>query len=249
MNDFHDPELERLFGRNSGPTPDVDVAYQRVQGRVRQVKRRRAVVVSSAACSVLFAAAVFAGARSGGGNTVQPGGSGTGADGSPLTVSDSSDLSLPSSTVADSTLDSTIPGVTTPGTGSTATSVGNGGTTVTSPTGSSVSTPSTAPGATSGSVPSSSVSTPSSSPATTTPATNPPAPITNTYSGVGGSITVRLQNGSLTLVSYNAAAGFTADVQKSSGSRVEVRFESNDQRTDIRVDIVGNGMSPRIDES
>lgn len=248
MNDFHDPELERLFGRNSGPTPDVDVAYQRVQGRVRQVKRRRAVVVSSAACSVLFAAAVFAGARTNSSNTVQPGGTATGIDGSPLTVSDSSDLSLPSSTVGDTMLESTDPGVTTPGTGSTATSVGNGGTTVTSPTGSNVSTPSTAPGATSGSVPSSSV-TPSSSPATTSPATNPPTPITETFSGVGGSITVRLQNGSLTLVSYNAAAGFTADVQKASGSRVEVRFESIDQRTDIRVDIVGNGMSAQVDES
>ena len=91
---------------------------------------------------------------------------------------------------------------------------------------------------------------PSSSPATTTPTTNPPAPpITNTYSGVGGSITVRLQNGSLTLVSYNAASGFVADVRKASGSRVEVRFESNDQRTEIRVDIVGNGMSAQVDES
>ena len=246
MNDFHDPELERLFGRNSGPTPDVDVAYQRVQGRVRQVKRRRAVVVSGAACSLLFAVAVFAGARSGGNNSVQPGGSGTGADGSPLTVADSSDLSVPTSD-SSSTV-STTPDGTTLGTG-TVTTVGNGATTVTSPTGSSVSTPSTAPGATSGSVPSSSVSTPFSSPATTTPATNPPAPITETFSGIGGSITVRLQNGSLTLVSYNAASGFTADVQKSSGDRVEVRFESEGQRTDIRVDIAGGSMSPRIDES
>mgnify|MGYP003379180056 CR=1 FL=1 len=111
MNDFHDPELERLFGRNSGPTPDVDVAYQRVQGRVRQVKRRRAVVVSGAACSLLFAVAVFAGARSDGNNSVQPGGSGTGADGSPLTVADSSDASVPTSD-SSSTVSTTPDGTT-----------------------------------------------------------------------------------------------------------------------------------------
>jgi len=247
MNDFHDPELERLFGRNSGPTPDVEVAYQRVQGRVRQVKRRRAVVVSGAACSLLFAAAVFAGVRNGDGGSVQPGGSGTGADGSPLTVSDSSDVSVSTTGVADTTLATDN----SQGTGSsldTGTVVG-GGTAVTSPGGSAAST---APGATTGSVPTSSnpsSSAPSGSPATTTPSTNAPAPVTQTFSGVGGSVTVRLQNGSLTLVSYNATSGFSAEVNKSGGSRVEVRFESNDQRTDIRVDIVGGNMSPQIDES
>ena len=248
MNDFHDPELERLFGRNSGPTPDVDVAYQRVQGRVRQVKRRRAVVVSGAACTLLFAVAVFAGARSGGNNSVQPGGSGTGADGSPLTVADSSDLSVPTSD--SSSTESTAPDGTTLGTG-TVTTVASGGTVVTSPIVPNVSTASTAPGTTSGATPTTTAAVPSSSPSTSvpTPSTNPPALITETFSGIGGSITVRLQNGSLTLVSYNAASGFTADVQNSSGDRVEVRFESEGQRTDIRVDIAGGSMSPRIDES
>ena len=235
MSDFRDPELERLFGRDSGPTPDVDVAYQRVQGRVRQVKRRRAVAVSGAACSLLFAAAVFAGTRSDGGNSVQPGGSDTGVDGSPLTVSGSSDMSSPTTDEIDTATITTITG---------------DDTVATSPT---PSTPSTSPGATSGAAPTTAASVPapsSTAPAVTSSVTNLPVPpVTQTFGGVGGSITVQLQNGTVTLVSYNASSGFSVDVQQSSGVRVEVRFESSDRRTDIRVDIVGISMSPEIDEN
>ena len=41
MSDFDDPGLERILGRSGGPFPDVNLAYQQVQARVRRAKRRR----------------------------------------------------------------------------------------------------------------------------------------------------------------------------------------------------------------
>ncbi|MDP2290187.1 MAG: hypothetical protein Q8M22_03310 [Actinomycetota bacterium] len=240
MNEFHDPDLENLLGRTGGPFPDVNVAFQQVQGRVRQVKRRRAAVVSGAACSLLFAAAVFAGTRQPGSDTVRPGDSTGERDslpGSTDTLSSSPDQSLVP--VTDGSTNSSVTPVSTP----TVTAPG-----ATTPTGS-------APG---GSTPSSSTptsSTPATTPTTTasttastSPATTPPAPVTQTFSGVGGSVTVRMQNGTLTLVSSSPATGFAADVRKASGDRVEVRFESAAHRTEIRIDLVGGSMVPDIRE-
>ena len=51
MSDFDDPELERILGRSGGPFPDVNLAYQQVQTRVRRAKRRRAAVMGGTACS------------------------------------------------------------------------------------------------------------------------------------------------------------------------------------------------------
>lgn len=240
MNEFHDPDLENLLGRTGGPFPDVNVAYQQVQGRVRQVKRRRAVVVSGAACSLLFAAAVFAGTRQPGNDTVRPGGSSDdGRDSFPDstdTPSSSPDHSLVPATdgATGSSVAVTTPTVTTPG-ATTPTGTDSGGSTPSSSTPTS-STPATTP------------TTTASSTASTSPATAPPAPVIQTFSGVGGSVTVRMQNGSLTLVSSSPAAGFVADVRKASGDRVEVRFESGAHRTEIRIDLVGGSMVPDIRE-
>jgi len=81
------------------------------------------------------------------------------------------------------------------------------------------------------------------------PTTVAAAPVTKVFSGEGGSITVRLQDGALTLVTYSATGGFAVDVHDAGGDRVEVRFESASHRTRIRVDLKGGAMDPAIEES
>jgi hypothetical protein len=219
--------------------PDVNIAYQRVQGRVRQVKRRRAIVASSAACVVVFGAAVFASARTNGTDTVSPAGRGSDVSNS---IDDSHGSSLaPDSTITSTTLvtDSTLP---------TETSVVDGGGTPTSTGGSQPgsSTPgNTTPGNTTpGNTTPGSTNPPATNPpATDPPSTNPPAPVTQTFSNAGGSITVRLQNGSLSLVgSPTPASGYTYEIRKNGGTRVEVRFDNGTDTVDIRVDLVNGQM-------
>jgi len=60
MNEFNDPELERMLGRASGAYPDANVALEVMRGRVRQVKRRRAIMASTAACAMLFGVVALA---------------------------------------------------------------------------------------------------------------------------------------------------------------------------------------------
>ena len=66
---------------------------------------------------------------------------------------------------------------------------------------------------------------------------------------LGGSITVRNDGDTLTLVASTAAAGFTTEVKHSSGGHVEVRFESDAHRTDARVDLVNGTMTNNFTES
>ena len=225
MSEFHDPDFENLLGRSGGPMPDVNIAYERVQGRVRQVKRRRAVVASSAACVVLFGAAVFAGARTDGPNGVAP--AGPGSD-----VSNSTDDTRGSSLAPDSTITSTTL-VTDSSVPTQSTVVGGGSVTPTTQPGSSQPGSSQPGNTTPG----------NTTPGNTTPgATNPPAPVDRTFSSGGCSITVRLQNGSLSLLSSNPAGGYQAEVKKNGGTRVEVRFDNGNDTIDIRVDLVNGQM-------
>jgi hypothetical protein len=91
-------------------------------------------------------------------------------------------------------------------------------------------------------------------PATTVapaPVTTPaPAPIdvTRSQSSGGGSITVRLSGGVLSLVSSTPSSGFEKDVRSSGPSRVEVRFESDNQMFRIRATISGGDISFEVTE-
>ncbi len=58
---------------------------------------------------------------------------------------------------------------------------------------------------------------------------------THTYTSAGGSVTVNLRNGALTLVSYPAAAGYTAEVHSTQPDDVEVRFTKDGTEWRIRV--------------
>ena len=79
--------------------------------------------------------------------------------------------------------------------------------------------------------------------------TAPAAPVITQYVSIGGSITVKLQNGALSLVSTNPTAGFEIDSSTSRADRVEVRFRSNDHDSRIRIDLVGGAMVPQIEEN
>ena len=260
MSDFRDPELERLFGRTSGPAPDVNVAFERVKGRVRKAKRRRAAVVGGAACTLLLALGVLVAGRNDPAGSIQPGSEVTGPDDSRLMPDDTTagtidepapeptsstngstddDASGPSITTSPSP---SAPATTTPN-NSTApgTTVAGGGATPPQPTVPVTPTTATVPAA-------SAPATPPSTPASSAPGTTS-APVTQTFGGVGGSVTVRMQDGTLTLLGYQAADGFVAEVKQSSGDRVEVRFESDTHRTDARVDLSDGSMVDNFDES
>ncbi|MDO8363734.1 MAG: hypothetical protein Q7V88_12615 [Actinomycetota bacterium] len=232
MSEFDDPELERLLGRAGGAFPDVNTAYSRVQGRVRQVKRRRMMVATTAACGVLFAGAVLAAGRGNDSRTLQPGGS------SDLSAPDTSGIT--DSTTGDSTDDSTVASVD----DTTATSTDNSSVDTTVDGSNGGSTPSSTPGTTPVTQPTTAPTQP------TTPATNPVSE-TKTFSGVGGSLTVKLQNGSLSIIGGpTPAAGFTVRIDSSGGSRVEVRFQSDSHETRIRVEIANGAISlVKLEES
>jgi hypothetical protein len=77
--------------------------------------------------------------------------------------------------------------------------------------------------------------------ATTNPTTttDPPGtpPFTTTYSSSGGSITVDWNGTSLSLLAVQPAAGYTAEVEDQTSSRIRVRFRGDDDaRIEIRAD-------------
>jgi len=220
MSEFHDPEMENLLGRAGGAFPDVNTAYSMVQGRVRQVKRRRAMVAGTAACLLLAGGVVLGMGRDGGRANLSPADGGTGVvvDTDP---SDDSTLSTDPSGTTDSTTNAS---------GNTTGSSSNG------------SSPSTSDGG-------STNSTTATTDAPTTSASTPTGPVQQQYDSVGGSIVVRLSNGTLTLVSTSPAAGFAIDSSTATGNRVEVRFRSATHDSKIRIDLTGGVMVPRIDEN
>ena len=246
MNDFHDPQIERLLGGASGAFPDVNVAFGQVERRVRQVKRRRVMVAGSAACVALFAGVAFAASRTGtNAPGLQPADSFAQStvstpDSGPGVTNDSMvDDSVESSTPTGGTMIS-LP-VPNPGGGSGGPGGVPGGSTPSS-------SPASGPG--SSTPTSNTTATSNSAPTTTAPTTtSPPAPQFQTFSGVGGSVTVKLANGVLSLQSYSATSGYTAEVTTNRSDRVEVRFDNGSNETRIRVDLVGGSMQPRIDEN
>jgi len=242
MNEFHDPEIERMLGTSGGPFPDVNVAFERVQGRVRQAKRRRAVVLASTACAILVAGAAFAVGRNQGSADVGPAGNGgrdselrpdESFDAEPTTALVTTVTIATTETTTAPTTESTVAPATIPPTAAPGNTAAPHNTTA----------PTTPPrNTTPHTVPPTSPTTPTP---TEPPATAAPPSNTTTVSGEGGSITVKLLNGGLTLVATHPANGFTAEIIQSSGNRVEVRFSSATHRTKLRVDLKNGAMYPR----
>jgi hypothetical protein len=237
MNEYEDRQLASRLGRLGGDQPDDNVAYAAVLGKVRRARRRRAVALTGGSMLGLALLATAVAVNTG-----------------------RSDRSLRPATQhgsVDDTVDGSRPANTgTLGTDSTALSTDGSVVTTLDTTATSVGSDSTASESTSPSTidqtpaPSPSTPPPSSPPSTPSPTPPPtPAATTRTFSGVGGSITVRLQDGQLSLVGTAATGGFTVQVAQGSGQRVEVLFRSDDHETRIRVDVSAGAMDPDVDEN
>jgi hypothetical protein len=87
-------------------------------------------------------------------------------------------------------------------------------------------------------------------PSTTSPSTTEvTAPTLVTYDSTGGSITVRLAGGAITLAEDPVAApGFSVRIDEDGPDRVRVRFERDEQRSEIRVELENGVPVPEIIE-
>ena len=63
---------------------------------------------------------------------------------------------------------------------------------------------------------------------------------------VGGSITVAVNGGALSLVSSSPAPGFGAEVHDNGPSRVEVRFTNGDTEWRIRIELGDGSLTQEI---
>lgn len=232
MSEFHDPDLRQQLGRLSGPYPDDNAAFAAWQRRVGQARRRRAMAwTTGAALSLIVATVAVAAVQNPTRHSVVPGKS--------------------SETSAEFTISvaSTEPEETDPAT-----------TESTSPETSAATT--LAPDTTSSSVEAeTSLPEPEGDgaagdqPAPTHSGTRTSVPpggsqsATQTFSGVGGSITVRQDGGRLTVVAVNPKGGFHNDESNNSGQRVEVTFKSDKHETHITVKLSDGVMKPTVDET
>jgi hypothetical protein len=79
------------------------------------------------------------------------------------------------------------------------------------------------------------------------PAPTPAPAFDQAFSSAGGSITVTVANGAVSLASSSPAAGFGAEVHDNGPSRVEVRFfSSGGQEWRIRVELGNGGLTSEI---
>jgi hypothetical protein len=227
----HEDDLGRALGRSleTIPVADPDAALARVTARSRVVRRRRLAVRAGAAiAAAVVVGAVWLGARPPGSTQVD-------------TV-DTPSIATAPRTGTDGTSPSTP--VTTGGPASTVvTSVPASVATTALPS----STPS-APPSSGGAAPSAA---PSAAPPTAAGSSAPAPPPSSgpqTYGGVGGQVTVRVDAGNLVLVSVRPAAGYTVAEQKARPDDVEVRFEGPAGRTRVRIRLDGGVVSPEVRE-
>jgi hypothetical protein len=232
MTEFHDPDLPHELARLSGPYPDDNAAFAAWQRRVGQVRRRRVVAwTTTAALAVVVGTVAVAALQSPRRDTVVPGKS---ADSSiEVRVRISSTQAEVSSTVPQEAESETSP----------------------SPT----SAMESAPSAAEASLPSTgapqaagAASNGSSSGQSRTPSTHAPQKahvLTQTFSSLGGSITVRNDGEKLTVIAESQVPGFRAKHADRSGEKVQITFESRDHTSQITVKLVNGSMTPDIKES
>jgi hypothetical protein len=227
MSDDDDSDLRRRLEHLGGRAPDVDAALTTVTARARQARRQRIVarVGGAAAVVALVVGAAAAFARHGR------------HDG--IGVADTTTFTLPGSTSPTTSSSSTTSTTSTVPTPTTATS-----TTDTGPTSSDDASTATNP------VPGGAGTTqPTGAPPGTSRPTTPAPAQEQTIPSGGGSIRVRLADGSLSLVGApRPAAGYDVDVEDAWGDRVRVRFERSDRSYRITATIVGGHISSDVEQ-
>ncbi len=222
MSEFHDPELRQQLGRLSGPYPDDNAAFAAWQRRVGQARRRRAVAwTTGAAMSLIIATVAVAAVQSPRNHSIVPGKSSETSAEVTFSVATTEDdeSSTTETTAAKTTAPVALASDTTASTEVVETSMPETESTEAAGSGGSRSTP--APGS---------------------------SLATQTFSSLGGSITVRQDGDRLTLVGVSATPGFEADENRKSGRRVEVTFRSKAHRSEISVRVSDGVMDPDISE-
>lgn len=223
MTEFDDPELAKRLRQAGGANADVNVAYQRVLNRVRSARRRRVAILGTVASALLLAVGAVVLTRP----IANPAGPG---DRSTFEVS------LPVETGTTLTGGSTsVPGEEPTTITTRTTDAGHSATTPDNDTNHDGTNDGHHDGTDDGH-------------GDGTETSDVPSSATEIFSGAGGTVTVRLHDGSLTLVTWAANSGYLVTVKHAGGDRVEVRFESSTQRTNIRVDLDDGDMTPTIEE-
>lgn len=231
MSEFDDRQLRRRLGDLAGTDPDMAAAHRRISHRTTQVRRRRVAMVSGSACvALLLFGVVYAAGGRGPGDRI-------------ATTSPASSAADPTSSAALGS--TTILQTATTGPTTDATAVDG---TATPEPGTSPSPASTDTAPSSPTTPAGPSSTPANT-ATTGPTTAPASAVTETFTSIGGSATVRLDGGVLTLVSTAPAAGFVLDESSSSATEVEVKFRSASHESKIEVHVVDGQMVAEVEES
>ena len=223
MNDFDDLAnpadrgLRHSLRQAAGDVPDLAGARVNIAGRVTRARRRRAAAVSGAAASIVLGLGGVAALM-----PREPSGSLRAAD---TMLSDTSDpasdtsAGIPDSSAAVSST-ALVPTAT-----ATATPPSSAPTTPASTSTSGSPSSATTPTTTLATTPTSThTTTHTTTSAPTTAAA--PVPSTRIIAGRGGTITVTLANGSLTLDAAAPAAGYATDRRSTDGTAVEVAFAS-----------------------
>ena len=203
-----DDDLAALLGRSADRLPigDADAALDAVIARSRVRRRRRAAARMGAVVAAVGAViAVWLMVRPPDRSDVHTVDSPTTP---PSVVTSPSTIALPSTLPATTVVPTTILPVPTTSPAVTAPPAGT-----TSPT-----APPTA-----------------AAPTAAPPVTAPPSSGPTTYRGIGGTLTVRVDAGSLVLVSAAPTSGFVISEQRTAPDEIEVRFEGPSTRTRIRV--------------
>ncbi|MEP7200977.1 MAG: hypothetical protein ABI894_00095 [Ilumatobacteraceae bacterium] len=230
MSEFHDPDLRQELGRLSGPYPDDNIAFAAWQRRVGQVRRRRMVAwTATAALSLVVGTVAFAAVQSPGRRSVVPGES---ADSS-VSVT----LRVATTEVEDP---STVPAATEPEASEPTTLAAETAPPVVDTAAPETEAPDAAAAPSNGSPPKNNNGTPP------TPA---PSRMTQTFSSVGGTITVRQDGDTLTVIAKSPAPGFRATESDDPGDEVDVVFKSDKHESRITVKLSHGVMKSDTNES
>lgn len=228
MSDLEDPDLRLQLGRMGGAYPDTNAAFNDWQRRVGQARRRRAAVWGSAAVlTVLAGTAAAAVNRAENRQTLVPA---TVPDNTherttvPTTAAPTTQA--PTTTEAPAPIDTTVQEVVVVNTDAPAAIDQTQATDGSGDSGNSGS------GGSGG----------SGTPGHGTKVTVPPPPpaqnhVTRTFNSVGGSITVKLDGGQLSVASIKDSPGFRHTVDNSGDAlRITFRSDAHRSRISIRVD-------------
>jgi hypothetical protein len=230
MSEFDDPILRDRLSRYAGAPPDSETAYLGVQQRVRHVKRRRVAIWSGAAAIVIGVGAA---------NALQ------GPDGAKVTVPPTASTPVANTVAATSTSTTSTSTTATSTTATSTTATTTAATTIaTQPAAPEVMNPETALGTPNsgdaGGAP------PSESATASRPAALPADGEEHDRSAAGGTMRVRLANGSLTLVSATPNDEYTVRVDDDTGSRIRVVFEHRSAASMITATLVGDEIRFRV---